>query len=126
MGIVDLDCIASNPNSTILYAIGNAENTQGEVVTTLFRSNSNPANATNIKWERLRYLNSRISSSETQPYYKNSRFGDVDRAVSASGEFTAFFYNPQFSFTGSSRMVPMGIRFCEDSAEPALYIYGSM
>ncbi|KAG0292656.1 hypothetical protein BGZ96_003870 [Linnemannia gamsii] len=127
MGIVDLDCIASNPNSTILYAIGNAENSRGEVVATLFRSNSNPANATDIKWAFLPYYSSH-SGYDTwdQPHYKYSRFGDVDCAVSSSGEFTAFFYNPQFSITGSARMVPMGILFYGDVSRPILNIYGSM
>lgn len=123
MGIVDLDCIASNPNSTILYAIGNAENPQAEVVTALFRSNSNPANVTDITWEMLRQIYSRDTS---QPHFKYSRFGDVDCAVGSSGEFTAFFYNPQFSVTGSARLVPMGIQLSGDWMEPPLEIYGSM
>jgi hypothetical protein len=128
MGIVDLDCIASNPSSTILYAIGNAENKYGKIVTAFFRSNSNPANATDITWERLRLsYNRHEDSTEIEPHYKYSRFGDVDCAVSSSGEFTAFFYNPQFSVTRSARLVPMGIRFDgERTTSSELEIYGSM
>ncbi|KAF8939643.1 hypothetical protein BGZ47_008084, partial [Haplosporangium gracile] len=125
MGIVDLDCIASNPNSTILYGIGNAEGSYGEVITALYRSNINPANVTDITWERVRYSSIRdIDSPGDLPHYKYSRFGNVDCAVSTLGDFTAFFYNPQFSVTGSARLVPMGIQF-----HPDLYretkIYGS-
>ncbi|KAF9147809.1 hypothetical protein BG015_010502 [Linnemannia schmuckeri] len=132
MGIVDLDCIVSNPNSNILYGIGNAENRRGYVVTVLYRSNINPANVTDINWKELGRTSSYdYNSPDVQPHYKYSRFGNVDCAVSTSGEFTAFFYNPQFSVTGRARLVPMGIRFRPNVIESAtevfepLEIYGS-
>ncbi|KAF9124064.1 hypothetical protein BGX30_001115 [Mortierella sp. GBA39] len=126
MGIVDLDCIASNPNSTILYGIGNGEDLYGEVITNLYRSNINPANATDIKWEGQHSAYSRdFGTPGVQPHFKYSRFGGVDCAVSTTGEFTAFFYNPVFAVTGSARLLPMGIRFPNDRFRPALEIYGS-
>ncbi|KAG9069766.1 hypothetical protein KI688_009091 [Linnemannia hyalina] len=126
MGVVDLDCIASNPNSTILYGIGNGEDSGGEVITTIYRSNINPANATDIKWEQRRSAFSRNSDTPgAQPHFKYSRFGGVDCAVSTSGEFTAFFYNPVFAVTGSARPVPMGIRLHNNWMQPTLEIYGS-
>ncbi|KAF9541081.1 hypothetical protein EC957_003408 [Mortierella hygrophila] len=123
---VDLDCIASNPSSTILYGIGNGEDSSGEVITTLYRSNINPANATDIKWEKKSSAFSRnFDTPSAQPHFKYSRFGGVDCALSTSGEFTAFFYNPVFAVTGSARPVPMGIRFDENWVKPTLDIYGS-
>lgn len=125
MGIVDLDCIASNPNSTILYGIGNGEDTTGAVDTILYRSNINPANVTDIKWKRIRSIPSPNSDTPgAEPHFKYSRFGHVDCAVSSSGEFTAFFYNPEFAVTGRTRPVPMGIQSHQDVIHPTLEIYG--
>ncbi|KAH7050479.1 hypothetical protein BKA57DRAFT_528050, partial [Linnemannia elongata] len=124
MGVVDLDCIASNPNSTILYGIGNAEDRSGGVVTLVYRSKENPANATDIKWYRVREISSRnFDTPGAEPHFKYSQFGNVDCAVSSKGEFTAFFYNPGFAVTGTARPVPMGIRVYEGLPR-VLKIYG--
>ncbi|KAH7050480.1 hypothetical protein BKA57DRAFT_491798 [Linnemannia elongata] len=127
MGVVDLDCIASNPNSTILYGIGNAEDGFGAVRIIIYRSHENLANSTDIIWEE----HQRFYQSDTEPHYKYPRFGDVDCAVSSKGEFTAFLYNPQVSATGYSRPIPMGIRSKPDGARGNLkedeeVIWGSM
>ncbi|KAK5822299.1 hypothetical protein F5H01DRAFT_335414 [Linnemannia elongata] len=128
MGVVDLDCIASNPNSTILYGIGNAEDRSGGVVTIVYRSKDNPANATDIKWYKVRENFSRnFDTPGAEPHFKYSQFGNVDCAVSSKGEFTAFFYNPGFSVTGTARPVPMGIQFYQDWTQQTLrtvLIYG--
>ncbi|KAF9274272.1 hypothetical protein BGZ88_003145 [Linnemannia elongata] len=127
MGVVDLDCIASNPNSTILYGIGNAEDGFGGVRIIIYRSHENLANSTDIIWEE----HQRFFQRDTEPHYKYPRFGDVDCAVSSKGEFTAFLYNPQVSATGYSRPIPMGIRSKPDGARGDLkvdeeVIWGSM
>ncbi|KAF9323512.1 hypothetical protein BGZ91_003537 [Linnemannia elongata] len=127
MGVVDLDCIASNPNSTILYGIGNAEDGSGYVRIIIYRSHENLANSTDIIWEE----HQRFSQRDTEPHYMYPRFGDVDCAVSSKGEFTAFLYNPQVSATGYSRPIPMGIRSKPDGARGDLkvneeVIWGSM
>ncbi|KAK3826676.1 MAG: hypothetical protein J3R72DRAFT_479360 [Linnemannia gamsii] len=98
---VDLDCIASNPNSTALYGIGKAEGSRGILNTLIFRSNDNPANVTDITW----HFEASVSPGEgPDDHYKYSRFGNVDCAASSSGEFTAFFFNPLYSVTGSSKL----------------------
>ncbi|KAG0263479.1 hypothetical protein BGZ95_003785, partial [Linnemannia exigua] len=104
---VDLDCIATNPNSTVLYGIGRAETSEDFDYTMIFRSLDNPANATDITWRLDSY---RVFGDASGDHYKYSRFGNVDCAVSSSGEFTAFFYNPLYSVTGRSKLVPMGIQ----------------
>ncbi|KAK3841707.1 MAG: hypothetical protein J3R72DRAFT_510001 [Linnemannia gamsii] len=103
MGIVDLDCIAATPNSTALYGIGRGESSEGGVYTVLYYSNDNPANVTDITWKYK-------GTVPDHDHYKYSHFGNVDCAISSSGEFTAFFYNPVYSVTGSSKPVPMGIK----------------
>ncbi|KAG0065131.1 hypothetical protein BGZ89_008574 [Linnemannia elongata] len=123
MGLVELDCIASNPNSTILYGIGNAEDTSGHVATVIYRSNENPANATDIKWKYLDRSSSNFDTPGAQPHFKYSRFGQVNCAVSSKGEFTAFFYNPEFAVTGRAKPVPMGIQF-NNGLHRVLKIYG--
>lgn len=122
MGVVDLDCIASNPNSTILYGIGNAENPSGEVDTIIYRSNDNPANATDITWKNYHTF----YTWRPEPHYKYPRFGEVDCAVSSKGEFTAFFYNPQVSVMDYANSIPMGIRYGPDDKRMKREIWGSM
>ncbi|KAG0065130.1 hypothetical protein BGZ89_008573 [Linnemannia elongata] len=124
MTIVDLDCIGSNPNSTILYGIGNAEHASGGVVTIVYRSYENPANATDIKWYKVRDdYSGNLDRPGAQPHFKYSRFGQVDCAVSSKGEFTAFFYNPEFAVTERAKPVPMGIQF-NNGLHRVLKIYG--
>ncbi|KAG0060036.1 hypothetical protein BGZ89_012604, partial [Linnemannia elongata] len=124
MTIVDLDCIASNPNSTILYGIGNAEDTFGNVITIVYRSKENPANATDIKWDKvLENLSRDFDTPDAGLHFKYSQFGNVDCAVSSKGEFTAFFYNPEFAVTGRAKPVPMGIQFYK-GLPGVLKIYG--
>ncbi|KAG0248270.1 hypothetical protein BGZ95_008133, partial [Linnemannia exigua] len=55
MGVVDLDCIAANPNSTALYGIGRAETSGDFDYTMILRSFDNPANATDITWRLESY-----------------------------------------------------------------------
>ncbi|KAF9080709.1 hypothetical protein BGX23_001771, partial [Mortierella sp. AD031] len=105
MGVIDLDCIASNPNSSAIYGIGNAEEGSGNIATVLVRSNDNPSSISDINWS---YLRSVSSGWGTGLHYKYSRYGDVDCAVRSSGAFTSFFYNPQFSVTDETASV---IRF---------------
>ncbi|KAF9332359.1 hypothetical protein BGZ91_011729, partial [Linnemannia elongata] len=114
----------SNPNSTILYGIGNAEDTFGNVITIVYRSKENPANATDIKWDKVREIaNRNFDTPGAEPHFKYSQFGNVDCAVSSKGEFTAFFHNPGFAVTGTARPVPMGIRVYE-GLPGVLKIYG--
>ncbi|KAG0353820.1 hypothetical protein BGX24_007159, partial [Mortierella sp. AD032] len=130
MGIVDLDCIAANPNSKTLYGIGKAENSEGHVDTVYFYSNDSPANVTDITWEYKGFISGERGSDGD--HYKYSRFGNVDCAVSSTGEFTAFFYNPVYSVTGSSKLVPMGIQVHLEHAsskfwrDKRLLIWGNM
>ncbi|KAF9086586.1 hypothetical protein BGX29_001332, partial [Mortierella sp. GBA35] len=121
MGVIDLDCIASNPNSSAIYGIGNAEEGSGNIATVLVRSNDNPSSISDINWS---YLRSVSSGWGTGLHYKYSRYGDVDCAVRSSGAFTSFFYNPQFSVTGPA-LVPMGIQF-NARLDPPTYIWGSI
>ncbi|KAF9931820.1 hypothetical protein FBU30_009516 [Linnemannia zychae] len=121
MGVVDLDCIAVNPNSTILYGIGNAETDTGRILTLIFRSNINPANATDIVWK---YDSIAYDYSNDTPHYKYPRFGHVDCAVSSSGEFAAFFYNPQVGVTSRTKLVPMGI--LSERISNGIKLWGSM
>ncbi|KAK3841694.1 MAG: hypothetical protein J3R72DRAFT_151125 [Linnemannia gamsii] len=124
MGIVDLDCIAATPNSTVLYGIGKGESSWDGDHTVLYSSNDNPANATDITWKYKGFVSRKIGPDD---HYKYSRFGNVDCAISSSGEFTAFFYNPVYSVTGSSKLVPMGIQLDIDSERPKrLLIWGNM
>ncbi|KAF9907067.1 hypothetical protein EC991_011371 [Linnemannia zychae] len=121
MGIVDLDCIAANPNSTALYAIANVETSGGDEEAVVLRSNDNPANVTDIQWEPTIYV---PSGKGPNLHYRFPRFGNVDCAVSSSGQFTAFFYNPVFSVTGSHRLVPMGVQVQQGGR--SLLVWGSM
>ncbi|KAG0248984.1 hypothetical protein BGZ95_007764, partial [Linnemannia exigua] len=121
MGVVDLDCIAANPNSTVLYGIGKAESLGGFTYVAVFRSNDNPANAIDITWN----LNESVLLGKgLDDHYKYSRFGNVDCAVSSSGEFTAFFYNSIYSMTGRSKLIPMGIQTRPEGR--STYIWGNM
>jgi hypothetical protein len=138
MGIVDLDCIAATPDGAYLYGIGNAQSRDGGTSTLLYRSNQNPTDVSNITWTNinldqysplLTYSNPKgdFHTPEYSPWYKYPRFGDVDCTVSKSGNFVAFFYNPEFAVTGSARPVPMGIQFSNGySARPILgsTVYG--
>ncbi|KAH7050478.1 hypothetical protein BKA57DRAFT_534768 [Linnemannia elongata] len=104
MTIVDLDCIASNPNSTILYGIGNAEDTFGNVITIVYRSKENPANATDIKWNKVLENPSRdFDTPDAGRHFKYSQFGNVD--------------------CRRAKPVPMGIQFYE-GLPGVLKIYG--
>ncbi|KAG0372625.1 hypothetical protein BGX24_012799 [Mortierella sp. AD032] len=57
----------------------------------------------------------RFHSPAYSPWYKYPRFGNVDCVVGSSGDFTAFFYNPEFAVMRSARSVPMGIQASEKS-----------
>ncbi|KAF9907043.1 hypothetical protein EC991_011347 [Linnemannia zychae] len=133
MGIVDLDCIAATPDGAYLYGIGNAQYHDGGTSTLLYRSNENPTDANNITWVNVgedRYsphmtykdLKDDFHKLQYSPWYKYPRFGNVDCTVNNSGNFTAFFYNPEYAVTRSARPVPMGIQFGQYSARP---IWGS-
>ncbi|KAG0271325.1 hypothetical protein BGZ95_000878 [Linnemannia exigua] len=117
MGLIDLDCIATSPDGTSLYGIGNAQNEEGGTTTLIYKSIENPTDVSSMTWFKIgedRYSPRFFrSDSAYDPWYKYSRFGNVDCAVSSSGDFTAFFHNSEFAALGNARPVPMGIQVKE-------------
>ncbi|KAF9332361.1 hypothetical protein BGZ91_011731 [Linnemannia elongata] len=94
MGNIKLDCLAVNPNNTIVYGIGNAYNdgtytfTQEKGVLLLVRSEPNPTSLKSIKWIIVS-----IAQAKFFPSYWSQTFDSVDCAVSRTGVFTALAVN---------------------------------
>ncbi|KAG0272410.1 hypothetical protein BGZ95_011850, partial [Linnemannia exigua] len=107
-GKLNLDCIASDPTSSILYGIANAQgNTPSDEYTVLVKSNTNPSNIAtgNLEWSIV----SKVRISKTA--YRYPLINTVVCAVSSGGEFSAFYYNPTYLTGAGPVLAPVGVRF---------------
>ncbi|KAF9541082.1 hypothetical protein EC957_003409 [Mortierella hygrophila] len=120
MGIIKLDCLAVNPNNTIVYGIGSAyidgtnNFTREEALLLLVRSEPNPTSFKRIKWTIVS-----IVQATKFPYYWAQSTDFVDCAVSRTGIFSALaVQKPTYKNYGS--IVWTGIKF-----DPALGVKGA-
>ncbi|KAF9124065.1 hypothetical protein BGX30_001116 [Mortierella sp. GBA39] len=120
MGIIKLDCLAVNPNNTIVYGIGNAyingadnfTREKGSIL--LVRSEPNPTSFKSIKWTIVS-----IVQAQEFPYYWTQSIDFVDCAVSRTGIFTALALQ-QRTYQSQGSTVWAGIKF-----DPALGVKGA-
>ncbi|KAK3841630.1 MAG: hypothetical protein J3R72DRAFT_150187 [Linnemannia gamsii] len=103
-GRLNLDCIASDPTSSVLYGIANARGKDDEY-TVLVKSNTNPSNPGNIDWSIV----SKVKISKTG--YRYPLINTVVCAVSSGGEFSAFYYDPSYTTVAGPALVPIGVQF---------------
>ncbi|KAF8939644.1 hypothetical protein BGZ47_008085 [Haplosporangium gracile] len=111
MGRIKLDCIAVNPNNTIIYGIGNAfiDGTQTFIqekgALLLVRSDPNPTAFRNIKWNIFAMI-----PAQYTPNYWSQSFDSVDCAVSRTGAFTALaVYQKTYQTQGTIEW--MGVKY---------------
>lgn len=89
MGRLKIDCLAVNPNSTIVYGIGNAFLSGTEQITKhngrllLVRTEPNPTSFSDIRWRIVS-----VAAAAKFPYWEQA-FNTVDCAVNQAGVFTA-------------------------------------
>lgn len=120
MGNIKLDCLAVNPNNTIVYGIGNAY-IDGTYTAThetgsllLVRSEPNPTSFKSIKWTIVS-----IIQAKNFPYYWAQTFDSVDCAVSRTGIFTALAVLQQ-TYQSQGSIEWTGIKY-----DPALGVKGA-
>ncbi|KAG9069765.1 hypothetical protein KI688_009090 [Linnemannia hyalina] len=111
MGIIKLDCLAVNPNNTIVYGIGSAyidginNFTREDASLLLVRSELNLTSFKRIKWIIVS-----IVQAKEFPYFWAQSTDFVDCAVSRTGIFTALaVQKPTYKNYGST--VWTGIKF---------------
>ncbi|KAH7050518.1 hypothetical protein BKA57DRAFT_534802 [Linnemannia elongata] len=110
--VLGLDCIASDPASTILYGITTGYSNTGENVKSFFlvKSSPNPDHVSLGMW-------SMVSEEKSIPFsYWKPRFKSIDCSVSSKGVFTAFFNNGQLLTPGTVN-VPVGVRYDPETQE---------
>ncbi|KAK3841653.1 MAG: hypothetical protein J3R72DRAFT_444660 [Linnemannia gamsii] len=106
-GTLNLDCIASDPASSVFYGIANARSAENYTneYTILVKSNTNPSNPGNLNWSIV----SKVEISKTR--YRYPLINTVVCAVSSGGEFSAFYYNPNSMTVTGPVLEPVGVRF---------------
>ncbi|KAF9121664.1 hypothetical protein BGW39_010356 [Mortierella sp. 14UC] len=104
-GILNLDCIATDPSSRYLYSLvgttGTSPGDYADSYAVLVRSNFNPTSLANVTWSILLYAAGTVLS------YNYPTFTSVDCAAADNSTFTAFVRS-SYRILPNTAAVPMG------------------